>query len=86
MLKRIQQVATKETQYRHEIKSRDLQIEKLKDNFKQRMFEKATKQQINGGMEVLQTHMTSNGLATVGALPSDIRYSSMDFHLMVSRN
>lgn len=37
--KRILQVTTKETQYRHEIKSRDQAIDKLKDNFKQKMFE-----------------------------------------------
>ena len=37
--KRILQVTTKETQYRHEIKSRDQVIDKLKDNFKQKMFE-----------------------------------------------
>lgn len=41
--KRLLAVTSKETQYRHEIKSRELQIEKLKDQFKQKMFEKANK-------------------------------------------
>ena len=53
------------------------------------MFEKANKQQINGNLEVLQLHPvnpTTGIQSTVGAMPSDLRYSSMDFHLMVSRN
>jgi hypothetical protein len=71
-------ITSKETQYRHEIKSRDLQIEKLKDQFKQKMFEKANKGQISGGIEI--TGVPAN------VLPGEIKYSSMDFHLMVSRN
>lgn len=42
--KRILQVTTKETQYRHEIKSKDQTIEKLKDGFRQKMLEQAKKQ------------------------------------------
>lgn len=38
------QLMSKETQYRHELKSKDLQIDKLKDTFRQKMFEKANKQ------------------------------------------
>lgn len=34
MNKTILKLNSKETQYRHEIKSKDTQIEKLKDNFK----------------------------------------------------
>jgi SMC interacting uncharacterized protein involved in chromosome segregation len=41
--KRLLAVTSKETQYRHEIKSRELQIEKFKDQFRQKMFEKANK-------------------------------------------
>ena len=33
---------------------------------------------------MLQVHSSAGG--TVAALPSDLKYSSMDFHLMVSRN
>jgi hypothetical protein len=42
------------------------------------MFEKAGKAQINGGIEI--TGVPSN------VMPSEIKYSSMDFHLMVSKN
>jgi hypothetical protein len=42
--KRIQQVTSKETQYRHEIKSKDQVIDKLKDNFRKKMFEQAKTQ------------------------------------------
>ena len=76
--KRLLAVTSKETQYRHEIKSRDLQIEKLKDQFKQKMFEKANKGQVNGCIEI--TGVPAN------VLPGEIKYSSMDFHLMVSKN
>ncbi len=40
--KRLIQITSKETQYRHEIKSRDLQLDKLKDSFKLKILEKAT--------------------------------------------
>lgn len=54
-----------------------MQIEKLKDGFKQKMFEKATKAQVGGTLEISVPQ---------GALPADIKYSSMDFHMMISRN
>ena len=41
------------------------------------MFEKATKAQVGGGFEISVPQ---------GALPSEIKYSSMDFHMMISRN
>ena len=52
-----------------------MQIEKLKDNFKQKMFEKATKVQVNGVMEQLAS-----------ALPGEIKHSQMDFQLMMSKS
>lgn len=68
MNKTILKLNSKETQYRHEIKSKDTQIEKLKDNFKQKLFEKATKPQINGQIE-----------ANLGVMPGEIKYSQIDF-------
>ena len=76
--KRLLAVTSKETQYRHEIKSRELQIEKLKDQFKQKMFEKANKGQVNGGIEI-------SGVPA-NVMPGEIKYSSMDFQMMVSKN
>ena len=76
--RRLLAVTSKETQYRHEIKSRELQIEKLKDQFKQKMFEKANKGQVSGGMEI--TGVPAN------VMPGEIKYSSMDFQMMVSKN
>ena len=43
LTKKLTQMVSKETQYRHEIKSRDLQVEKLKETYKLKLFEKATK-------------------------------------------
>lgn len=42
------------------------------------MFEKANKGQINGGIEI--TGVPSN------VMPGEIKYSSMDFQLMISKN
>jgi len=78
--KRLTQLISKETQYRHEIKSRDLHIEKLKDGFKQKLFEKATKEQINGSL------IRIGGEAAGGALPGEIKYSGMDYQRMISDN
>lgn len=83
--KRLIQVTSKETQYKHEIKSKEQQIDRLKDNYKQKMFETAKKPQMMGSLEVLQFHSTSQG-GPVAALPSDTKYSSMDFQLMISRS
>ncbi len=41
--KEIAQLKSKENQYKHEIKSRDLQIDKFKQQLSQKLFEKATK-------------------------------------------
>jgi hypothetical protein len=64
-------MVSKETQYRHEIKSRDLQVEKLKETYKLKLFEKANKEQIGG------TFIRMGGEGNV--MPGEIKYSSMDF-------
>jgi len=52
------------------------------------MFDQAKPQSINGSLEILQYHTVSatGQQQTVGAIPSDSKYSSMDFQLMISRS
>ena len=72
LTKKLTQMVSKETQYRHEIKSRDLQIEKLKESYKLKLFEKATtKEQIQGSF------IRIGGEGNV--LPGELKYSSLDF-------
>jgi hypothetical protein len=69
---RLLAVTSKETQYRHEIKSRELQIEKLKESYKLKLFEKATtKEQIQGSF----IRIGGDG----NVLPGELKYSSLDF-------
>jgi hypothetical protein len=86
LAKQILQLTSKETQYHHELKGRDQTILKLTSNIKDKI-EKVDKPRFNGTLEVLQLH-PANGSSQqpVSALPGDLRCSSMDFHLMVSRN
>lgn len=39
---------SKENQYKHEIKSRDLQIDKFKQQLSNKLYDKVTKQQVIG--------------------------------------
>lgn len=77
--KTVQRLISKETQYKHELKNKDLQIEKYKDSFKAKMFEKAGKQQITGSIEIQGT-----------VQPGDLKFSKnggdSDFNLMIAKN
>ncbi|TNV73204.1 hypothetical protein FGO68_gene6219 [Halteria grandinella] len=87
--KRVLQVTSKETQYKHEIKSKEQVIDKLKDTYRKKMFDQAKPQSITGSLEILQYHTisaTGQQQQTVGAVPTDTKYSSMDFQLMISRS
>ena len=65
----------------HEIKNKEIQIEKLKENFKQKLFEKANRQQITGTMDVKEHAPIAN---------PDLKFSRFggdsDFHLMITQN
>ena len=73
-----EQLQNENKDLRNQLASQELQIEKLKDQFKQKMFEKANKGQVSGGIEI--TGVPAN------VMPGEIKYSSMDFQLMVSKN
>lgn len=72
---------SKENQYKHEIKSRDLQIDKFKQQLSQKLFEKATKNQLNGQIDNKECVPIAN---------AEIKFSRLggesDFQIMMARS
>lgn len=83
-------VEHKETQYRHEIKNRELQISKLQDQLKAKLFD--NKKPILTGAAKENSHPNADGFQSISKiLPSnEVKFSKMsgesDLNLMISRS
>ena len=87
LIKQMTKIEHKETQYKHEIKNRELQVSKLNEQLKAKLFEKGGKE--NAKPNGAQTKDGFNAMGKI--LPSnEVVFSKMsaesDMHLMISKS